>query len=621
MPVDNKTTTQNYKLPDGANNISDDVLRLIDALNAIDAGMAARITEIAGKAAVTHTHPIVQVTGLQNALDAKVDTSHTYSLDDLSDVDASVSTAGQYLGRSAGGWQPKAIPIADVTSLQASLDAKAPLASPLLTGTPAGPTPAAGTNTTQLATTAFVQAAVSALINGSPAALDTLKELADAIGDDANFATTITTALGLRALLDGNSIQLPSGPTSSRPASPAGPRIRYNTTTGVAEVFNGTAWVGFDLTSALLKTNNLADLTDVPAARKALLTPALDNGHPGLLINPVMTIAQRFGLTGTSFSGSGGDYPLDSWAVSFSASGLAFNASQIALPSVFSSAAGFKGFSNAFRVAITTPKASYAAGDNFSPILQIVEGLRFAKMGWGTADAKDALLIAIVSASVAGTYPIPFRNYVGTRSYVTTATLAANTPTVVLRRIPGDTGGTWQTGAVGALTLTMGNVAGTTYQAPTLNTWLSGNYLSHASCVNWSATNGATLDCIYGDIFPYGTLPIDETVAIGTEQLSRLLLMSRPTALEAALAERYSIGGSGTIFRTVAGGSFGGGLTNHLLRTRMRTTPAGIISNLTGSFIATPASVYLDRSASFWFASGTGVGDYTTFDYFLSAYM
>jgi hypothetical protein len=46
--------------------------------------------------------------------------------------------------------------IADVTSLQTSLDAKAPLASPVLTGTPTAPTAANGTNTTQLATTAFV---------------------------------------------------------------------------------------------------------------------------------------------------------------------------------------------------------------------------------------------------------------------------------------------------------------------------------------------------------------------------------------------------------------------------------------------------------------------------------
>jgi hypothetical protein len=52
-----------------------------------------------------------------------------------------------------------------------------------------------GNNTTKAASTAFVQAAVAALINSAPGALDTLKELADAIGDDANFAATVSTAL------------------------------------------------------------------------------------------------------------------------------------------------------------------------------------------------------------------------------------------------------------------------------------------------------------------------------------------------------------------------------------------------------------------------------------------
>lgn len=78
---------------------------------------------------------------------------------------------------------------------------RAPLASPVFTGTPQAPTAAAGTNTNQLATTAFVKAAIDALVNAAPAALDTLKELADALGDDPNFATTMTNALAAKAAL------------------------------------------------------------------------------------------------------------------------------------------------------------------------------------------------------------------------------------------------------------------------------------------------------------------------------------------------------------------------------------------------------------------------------------
>jgi hypothetical protein len=69
------------------------------------------------------------------------------------------------------------------------------LASPALTGIPTAPTATAGTNTTQVATTAFVSTAVSNIIDLAPGALDTLNELAAAINDDASYAATITTAL------------------------------------------------------------------------------------------------------------------------------------------------------------------------------------------------------------------------------------------------------------------------------------------------------------------------------------------------------------------------------------------------------------------------------------------
>jgi hypothetical protein len=84
----------------------------------------------------------------------------------------------------------------------AEMGAKAPLASPTFTGAPAAPTAAGGTNTTQIATTAFVKAAVDALISAAPGALDTLDELAAALGDDANFASTVTTALAARLRFD-----------------------------------------------------------------------------------------------------------------------------------------------------------------------------------------------------------------------------------------------------------------------------------------------------------------------------------------------------------------------------------------------------------------------------------
>lgn len=80
----------------------------------------------------------------------------------------------------------------------------APKESPVFTGTPKAPTPATGNSSTLIATTAFVQAAIAQLVASSPEALDTLNELAAALGNDPNFAATMTNQLAARALLAGN---------------------------------------------------------------------------------------------------------------------------------------------------------------------------------------------------------------------------------------------------------------------------------------------------------------------------------------------------------------------------------------------------------------------------------
>ena len=85
------------------------------------------------------------------------------------------------------------------TAATTALALKAPLASPALTGVPTAPTAAAGTSTTQVATTAFVGTAVSNLVASAPAALDTLNELATALGNDASFSTTITNSIATKS--------------------------------------------------------------------------------------------------------------------------------------------------------------------------------------------------------------------------------------------------------------------------------------------------------------------------------------------------------------------------------------------------------------------------------------
>lgn len=129
MPIENVTANRSYQLPNGANDLVDDVDRLIAAIGSIDV---------------------------------------------------------------------------DVAAVLVSLAAKAGLISPTFTGTPQAPTAVLGTDSAQIATTAFVQAATAALVASAPGTLDTLNELAAALGDDPNFATTIATALSNRLRFDAS---------------------------------------------------------------------------------------------------------------------------------------------------------------------------------------------------------------------------------------------------------------------------------------------------------------------------------------------------------------------------------------------------------------------------------
>jgi hypothetical protein len=94
-----------------------------------------------------------------------------------------------------------------VTSdIQTQLNDKAPLESPSLTGTPLAPTATPGTNNTQIATTAYADAAVAAIVDGAPDLLNTLNELAAAINDDENFASTLTTLAGEKVAKAGDTM-------------------------------------------------------------------------------------------------------------------------------------------------------------------------------------------------------------------------------------------------------------------------------------------------------------------------------------------------------------------------------------------------------------------------------
>lgn len=105
-------------------------------------------------------------------------------------------------GGSLIGWENLKV---DVDALKRLIALKADLNSPVFTGIPAAPTAAENDSSRQIANTEFVMRAIASLVDSSPEALNTLNELAQALGNDPNFATTVTNTLAgkqpLNALL------------------------------------------------------------------------------------------------------------------------------------------------------------------------------------------------------------------------------------------------------------------------------------------------------------------------------------------------------------------------------------------------------------------------------------
>ncbi len=130
----------------------------------------------AGKAPSNHTHSWEQITNVPVA---------SLTVRGITQLSSATNSTSETLAATS-----KAVKV-----VMDETNKKAPLNSPALTGTPTTPTAPKGTNNTQIASTAFVMAAIAALVDSSPDALNTLNELAAALGNDPNFATTMTNAL------------------------------------------------------------------------------------------------------------------------------------------------------------------------------------------------------------------------------------------------------------------------------------------------------------------------------------------------------------------------------------------------------------------------------------------
>lgn len=141
-----------------------------------------------------------KVAGIMSGVTAAVSGGRSLRLYRRNDANTADEEVVSLPGVSVGGNAATASAAQSGSALATALDSKVALNSPALTGTPTTPTAAAGTATGQIASTAFVATAVANVVNTAPAALDTLNELATALGNDPNFASTTASALGNRVV-------------------------------------------------------------------------------------------------------------------------------------------------------------------------------------------------------------------------------------------------------------------------------------------------------------------------------------------------------------------------------------------------------------------------------------
>lgn len=257
------TPNRGYQLPAPGSKLKDDVLRLIAALGAIDTDVAGLLTALAGKSDLGHGHTMAEITGLVAALGNKIDVGYHDALANLTDVDVAGVANGMALLRQASKWIPVALQINNIAGLETALNGKA--------------------------TPADITAAINALVAAAPGALDTLNELATALGNDPNFASTITTALAGKQPLDSD-------------------------LTAIAALTTTT------FGRALLTAADAVDLRTSIGAN-------LLGGFRNLLINPLGTINQRGYVSGAATAGAN-RYTLDRWRVVTSGQNLSWSESE-----------------------------------------------------------------------------------------------------------------------------------------------------------------------------------------------------------------------------------------------------------------------------------------------------
>lgn len=188
-----------------------------------------------------------------------------------------------------------------VKQLNDELQLKANKHSPNFTGKPTSPTPPKDSNDTSISTTAWVRDAIAELVGSSPETLNTLAELAEALGNDPNFATTITEELAQKQ---------PLSPllTAIAAVTTAANKLLYFTGSNKAELTDFT-----ETARSLLAKGSTTDIINFLGLRATVdkANGALQKNSNGADIPDKETFARNIGLSPDTYLRFRGEMPVD----------------------------------------------------------------------------------------------------------------------------------------------------------------------------------------------------------------------------------------------------------------------------------------------------------------------
>jgi hypothetical protein len=267
----NSDTTDVHGISNTANLVYTNDARLSDTRTPTDGSVTATklaADSVTNNAIAEGSISITKITNLEDDLAAKSPSDSpvftgTVSLPSTTTIGLVDGTEIGYLNGVTSNIQTQLTTNADEIALKANI------ASPTFTGVPAAPTASAGTNTTQIATTAYVRTEVSNLINSAPTTLDTLNELAAALNNDASFATTITAAVGLKAPLASPTF---TG-TVTLPNSTITTVMLANGSVTAEKIFAGTITNAEISASAAIDQSKISGLTTALNLKAPLASP------------------------------------------------------------------------------------------------------------------------------------------------------------------------------------------------------------------------------------------------------------------------------------------------------------------------------------------------------------